>query len=49
MPSLESMGVIDHSGGHSHLSLFTLNTFGELTSNDVVINLRDRQMPTASH
>jgi hypothetical protein len=25
------LGVIDHAGGQSHLTLFTMNTFGELT------------------
>jgi len=33
------LGVIDHVGGQSHLSLFTYNAFGELTASGVPINL----------
>ena len=33
------LGVIDHGGGQSHLSLFTYNRFGELTASGAPINL----------
>ena len=33
------LGVIDHAAGQSHLSLFTYNTFGELTVASAPINL----------
>ena len=33
------LGVIDHGGGQSHLSLFTYNTFGELTARGTAITL----------
>lgn len=33
------LGVIDHSGGQSHLSLFTYNEFGELSAAGLPINV----------
>jgi hypothetical protein len=33
------LGVIDHGGGESHLSLFAYNQFGELTASGAPINL----------
>ena len=33
------LGVIDHTSGQSHLSLFTYNAFGELTASGAPINL----------
>jgi len=33
------LGVIDHGGGHSHLSLFTYNAFGELTPGGAPIDV----------
>jgi molecular chaperone DnaK (HSP70) len=33
------LGVIDHGGGHSHLSLFSYNRFGELTASGAPIDL----------
>jgi hypothetical protein len=33
------LGVIDHGAGQSHLSLFTYNGFGELTTSGAPINL----------
>jgi len=33
------LGVIDHGAGQSHLSLFTYNKFGELTTSGAPINL----------
>jgi hypothetical protein len=33
------LGVIDHAGGQSHLSVFTYNVFGELTASGSAINL----------
>ena len=33
------LAVIDHAAGQSHLSLFTYNTFGELTANGIAITL----------
>jgi hypothetical protein len=33
------LGVIDHSSGQSHLSLFTYNRFGELTAGGAAIDL----------
>jgi hypothetical protein len=33
------LGVIDHAAGESHLSLFTYNRFGELTSKGSAITL----------
>jgi hypothetical protein len=37
--SAEVLGVIDHGGGMSHLSLFALNEFGELSAIGTPINL----------
>jgi hypothetical protein len=34
------LGVIDHVGGQSHLSLFSYNEFGELTASGPAINLK---------
>ena len=33
------LGVIDHAAGHSHLSLFTYNAFGELTASGSPLDL----------
>jgi hypothetical protein len=33
------LGVIDHAGGQSHLSLFSYNQLGELTALGAVINV----------
>ncbi|MEP7304426.1 MAG: hypothetical protein ABJA98_02800, partial [Acidobacteriota bacterium] len=33
------LGVIDHAGAHSHLSLFAYNAFGELTASGAPIDL----------
>ena len=33
------LGVIDHTAGQSHLSLFTYNRFGELSANGMPITL----------
>jgi hypothetical protein len=33
------LGVIDHGAGQSHVSLFTVNAFGELTASGAPINV----------